>query len=168
MPKYALPEIERRMRVRPEDVPDLHDLPFDLIADRYFDFGRMRLRKITPGSGGPATFKLCKKYGATHAYTEPIVNIYLEEAEYAALRQLPGNDLLKRSYRLEWKGRRFRLDAHTGALAGLYLCETEAGSVEELLRGEFPPFAREDVTQDERFSGAFLAKNQGATPAPLP
>jgi CYTH domain-containing protein len=109
-------------------------------------------------------YKLCKKYGSTGKYEEPIVNIYLTVEEYESLRVLPGRDLVKRRYRYEYQGRRFSIDAHTGALAGLYLCECEAASITELMAIVFPPFAIEDVTTDLRYSGASLA--QSVAPAP--
>jgi hypothetical protein len=147
------------MRILPEQLPDLSGLPYVDVADRYLDGGRMRLRKMTEPGVVESIYKLCKKYGSVGAYEEPIVNIYLTREEYEVLRVLPGRDLVKRRYRYEHQGRRFSIDAHTGALAGLYLCECEAASVAELMAIAFPPFAVEDVTADPRYSGAGLAQS---------
>lgn len=76
---------------------------------------------------------------------------------------LPGHDLVKRRYRYEYQGRRFSIDAHTGVLEGLSLCECEAASLSELMAIAFPPFAVEDVTTDPKYSGAGLAKRERAT-----
>ena len=158
VPKYAQLEIERRMLIPPELIPDLSELPYADIADRYLDGGRLRLRKMTDCGAAESVYKLCKKYGAAAAYEEPIVNVYLTVEEYESLRALPGCDLVKRRYRYEYEGRRFSIDAHTGGRASLYLCECEAASVSELLEIAFPPFAVEDVTADPRYSGAGLAQ----------
>lgn len=159
-PKYARPEIERRMLVRPDRLPDLGGLPCTVIEDRYFEAGRLRLRKMTGPAATDVVYKLGKKYGAIGAYEEPIVNIYLSAAEYDLLRVLPGHDLVKRRYRFEHAGHVFAIDEHGGVLAGLYLCEREAALVADLLAVPFPPFAGRDVTGDARFSGASLARAQ--------
>ncbi len=158
MPKYAQLEIERRMRIPLELLPDLSGLRYTDIEDRYLDAGRLRLRKMTECGATESIFKLCKKYGNTGKYEEPIVNIYLTREEYESLHILPGHDLVKRRYRYEYHGRWFSIDAHMGRWIGLYLCECEAHSVAELIEIAFPPFAFEDVTADPRFLGASLAR----------
>ena len=160
IPKYAQLEIERRMLIPSERVPDLSELPYADIEDRYLNGGRLRLRKVTEFGETESVYKLCKKYGPTGNYEEPIVNIYLTVQEYESLRFLPGFDLVKRRYRYEYQGRRFSIDAHSGSLTGLYLCECEADSNTALLEIAFPPFATEDVTADPQFSGACLAQNE--------
>jgi len=160
MPPYAQLEIERRMRIPPELLPDLSGLRYTEIEDRYLDAGRMRLRKMTDCDATESIYKLCKKYGCTGKYEEPIVNIYLTREEYESFKILPGHDLVKRRYRYEYQGRRFSIDEHTGRWSGLYLCECEANSTSELLKIAFPPFAVEDVTEDPCFSGGALAHAQ--------
>jgi CYTH domain-containing protein len=159
MPKYAQLEIERRLLVSPDLLPDLSGLPYVDIEDRYLDGGRLRLRKMTAAGAAESIYKFCKKYGSDDTYKEPIVNIYLTREEYEVLHVLPGCDLVKRRYRYEYEGRRFSIDAHTGLLSGLYLCECEAASTAELMEIVFPPFAVEDVTADSRYSGASLAQS---------
>lgn len=156
LPKYALLEIERRMLVDATLLPSLEPVPFVSITDRYLDGGRLRLRKMV-ASDGTTQFKLCKKYGHTSAYVEPITNLYLTQAEYEVLTSLPGNTLYKRRYRYTFDGHTFGLDQFEGELTGLYLCEKEAPSVEELAAIIFPPFCVEDVTADPAYSGAALA-----------
>jgi len=158
-PKYAQPEIEKRMLVEAALLPDLDGLDFTVVEDRYLEGGRMRLRKIHPAKTGQEEYKLCKKYGAIGMYEEPIVNVYLTQEEYATFCTLPGSNLVKRCYRMEYGGHRFRLDEHTGSWAGLYLCEIEATSLQELQTIVFPPFAMRDVTADSHYSGAYLARH---------
>ena len=158
IPKYSLLEIERRMLVDPHSLPDLGGCESRLIEDRYFEFGRMRLRKISSAGAPVSIFKLCKKYGKTSSCSEPIANLYLSETEYAEFLKLPGDDLVKRRYRYEFEGRVFSVDEHTGILSGLFIVEKEGASSEELDSMRFPPFAIRDVTEDSRFSGSNLAK----------
>lgn len=160
MPKYAQLEIERRMLVRAELLPDLCSLACKSIEDRYFDAGQMRLRKVTQVGSTEITFKVCKKYGMTGAFVQPIVNIYLTAQEYKSLRHLPGSDISKRRYSYEFQGRYFSVDEHIGGLAGLYLCEYEATSAAVLNSVVFPSFAVEDVTTDARFFGVNLARSK--------
>ena len=146
------------MRIPPDLLPDLSVLHYTDIEDRYLDAGRLRLRKMTELGATESIYKLCKKYGSTGQYEEPIVNIDLTREEYENLQVLPGCDLLKRRYRYEYLGRWFSIDAHSGRWIGLYLCECEADSTSELLEIAFPPFAAEDVTNDPRYSGIGLAQ----------
>ncbi len=146
------------MLVDPDSLPDLSECESRLIEDRYYEFGRMRLRKISRAGTPDPIFKLCKKYGETSRRSEPIANLYLTETEYAELLKLPGNDLVKRRYRYEFEGCIFSLDEHTGKLSGLFMVEKEGVSSEELDSMRFPPFGIRDVTEDSRFSGSNLAK----------
>jgi len=158
--KYSLLEIERRMLVRADLLPDLRGLIYKTIEDRYLDAGRLRLRKVTQVGATESTFKLCKKYGRVGTYEEPIVNIYLTAQEYEGFRHLPGSDILKRRYSYEFQGHDFSIDEHTDALAGLYLCEYEVTSAAVLNTIVVPSFAIEDVTADARFFGANLAHSK--------
>lgn len=157
LPKYAALENERRFLVRPEAAEGLALMRPRLIRDRYLSGGRLRLRAITDEVGGAREFKLCKKYGSSDAVSEPIVNIYLSEAEHAAFAILPGADVVKRRCAVEHGGRAFGLDLFLGPLEGLAICEAEAATREEILGLVFPPWAVVEVTADPFFSGAALA-----------
>lgn len=100
LPKYSLPEIERRWHVDPAKLPDLANLPYRDIEDRYFSGTRLRLRRIAAPGEGP-TYKLCKKYGPLTQFTEPITNIYLTEAEYRLFEVLEADVIRKRRYSIE-------------------------------------------------------------------
>ena len=164
-PKYAELEIERRFLVDSALLPDLSEPDSTLIVDLYLHCGRLRLRKMTSPDDA-VLYKLCKKYGKSGSFQEPITNLYLSEQEHVALAQLPGDSLVKRRYKHPFEGRIFSIDIHLSPHAGLALCEIEAASVEELLSVQFPPYALSDVSYDERYSGAQLAKNVGFLPFP--
>lgn len=89
IPKYAKLEIERRFLVNPTQAPDLGDLPFRRIEDRYLDGTRLRLRAMTDSVTGARELKFCKKYEGGEPLAGPIVNTYLAAAEYAALAAIP-------------------------------------------------------------------------------
>lgn len=95
LPKYSLPEIERRWDV--SSVPSLEGLPYREIEDRYFTGTRLRLRRIW-AVGETPVYKLCKKYGPFSNLTEPITNIYLTEPEYATFENIPAEVVRKRRY----------------------------------------------------------------------
>lgn len=154
-PKYALLENERRFLA--PNPPDLSAAPVRLIEDRYLE-GRLRLRRITHADGQAPEFKLCKKYGSDDPVSAPIVNIYLTEAEHAALASLPGWPLAKRRYRVVHEGQPFSVDVFEGALAGLVLCEKEAGSAAAIRNVAFPPWATLEVTADTFFTGGNLCR----------
>ncbi|OJY76373.1 hypothetical protein [Rhizobium sp. 60-20] len=96
VPKYAQLEHERRFLIAVS--PDLSDLPFRLIEDLYISATRMRLRAIIHSCGQQVEFKLCKKYPMENLFSGAIVNVYLTEAEYAVLAQLPGKRIRKRRH----------------------------------------------------------------------
>ena len=163
-PKYALLENERRFRVDPALAPDLAGLAFRRIEDRYLEGARLRLRAMTDRVTGVRELKLCKKYGGDDPVSAPIVNIYLTEAEYAALAVLPARTIIKRRYRLAHGGRTFGVDVFEGALAGLVLCEAEAESRAAVMALAFPTWVGCEVTDDPFFTGGALS---GITAADL-
>ena len=160
VPKYARLEHERRFWVA--SAPDLSAAPVRLIDDLYLDDSRLRLRAITHPDAAAREFKLCKKYGSDDPASGPIVNIYLSGAEHAMLSNLPGRALRKRRYTVSHDGRGFSVDVFEGLLAGLVLCEAEAGSAEAIAALTFPPWAAREVTADPFFTGAELARSTAA------
>lgn len=97
LPKYSIPEVERRWNVDLANLPDLADLPYREIEDRYFSGTRLRLRMVAT-SGEAPTYKLCKKCGPLTRLTEPITNIYLTEAEFRCFQVLEAEVIRKRRY----------------------------------------------------------------------
>ncbi len=98
-PKYSILEIERRWFVNWNVVSQLVDQEFTLIEDQFLCGGSIRLRKMTQPNG-KSVFKLGKKYQG-QKYVQPITNIYLDEQEYEALKQLGGEVLVKRRYKVD-------------------------------------------------------------------
>lgn len=156
IPKYAKLEIERRFLVNPANAPDLGGLPFRRIEDRYLDGTRLRLRAVTDSETGARELKFCKKYEGGGPPAGPIVNIYLSEAEPAALADAPAAVIVKRRYRVG--ERPFGLDVFEGALEGLMLCEAEAESVEAVRALVFPSWTHREVTAEPFFTGGALAR----------
>ncbi len=151
-PKYSRLEHERRWLIL-GDGPDLSQARGRLIEDLYLEGGRLRLRRAI-FDDGRTELKLCKKYGSDDPLSQPIVNIYLAEAEYRALRLLPGDPLIKRRYSVP----PFGVDVFEGALSGLRLCEAEADTHEGLASVPSPSWLGPEVTGDPRFSGGSLVR----------
>lgn len=159
-PKYALLEHERRFLVDPARLPALG--AGALIEDRYLEGGRLRLRAAT-GADGVRVFKLCKKYGGGDAISAPIVNIYLDAAEYAALARLPGWALSKRRHRVDG----FAVDMFAGALDGLVLAEIDRPDRAEVVVAAAPGWAVREVTGEAAFTGGELSRLDAAGVAGL-
>lgn len=157
MPKYAFIERERRWRVDPAARPDLSALPFVLIEDRYLTGTRIRLRRMTDSATAGRALKVTKKYEADDPLARPIVTIYLTEAEYALLADLPGRSLVKRRYVLQEKEMMFSLDRFLGPLDGLELAEIELEDDATLRALRAPSWAIRDVSEDARYQGGALA-----------
>jgi len=160
IPKYALLENERRFLVTAP--PALAGTRVRLIEDIYLEAGRLRLRRITHFDGQLAEHKLCKKYGAVDAVSEPITNLYLSDEEHAALAALPGRALRKRRHTVMHQGKGFSVDVFEGPLAGLVTCETEAVTPEAIRALRFPPWVAREVTGDPFFSGDSLARTSAS------
>jgi CYTH domain-containing protein len=156
IPKYSHIEHERRFLVT-DAQPSLFVGSHSSIHDCYIHGTRIRLRCITPSDGGAPVFKMCKKYGHVTDTAEPIVNIYLSDAEYRVLADLPGAVIAKRRYHHDVAGVRFAVDAFDGPLSGLILAEVEAGDAATLAALVPPPWATREVTGDPWFRGGHLA-----------
>lgn len=154
LPKYAKLEIERRFLVNPLRAPDVAGLAFRRIQDRYLDGARLRLRAIVDSVTGVSEFKFCKKYAGGDPLAGPVVNIYLTEAEYAALTTIPAAEISKRRYRVDGVG----LDVFEGELDGLMICEAEAATVEAIQARIFPAWTHREVTDDPFFTGGLLCR----------
>jgi CYTH domain-containing protein len=84
-----------------------------------------------------------------------LTTMYLPADEIAALAELPGADLRKTRWRVDFAGRQVAVDEFHDRLTGLVLAETELSLREGRL--PMPAFARKDVTDDDRFTGGTLA-----------
>lgn len=120
-PKYSLPERERRWLAVSALLPRIEG-PGRLIEDRYLDGTHLRLRAVD------GVWKLGKKYDGVSPSSRPIVNVYLNAAEYAVQAALPAAVLLKRRYDIEG----FAVDCFAGALEELCMAEIERPSAQAL------------------------------------
>jgi CYTH domain-containing protein len=154
-PKYAHVERERRWRVDPELRPELDDVPYVVIEDRYIRGTRLRLRRMT--AQDVQSHKLTKKYEAADPQARLIVTAYLTPAEHALLVGLDADPLAKRRYRLAFGGLGWSLDRFTGTLEGLELLEVEAPDAAVLGALRAPLWAGAEITTDPRFEGGTLA-----------
>lgn len=178
LPPYSRLEHERRWLVMPSQVGFLRDKPFSRrFEDRYLRCGRLRLRAMTNSDDGKTTYKLTKKYPFERLDTQPIVSTWLTADEFAELRKLDGDDLVKTRWYDEAGDYTFSIDVFEGSLTGLILCEVEAPTVEVLGAIESPPYAGIEVTEDPFFTGGRLVlaepvtvlarlRTEGALPCP--
>lgn len=149
-PKYAREEIERRWLVDLAAVGPLAQFPCREIDDRYLTGTRLRLRCMRDGA--QAVHKLCKKYGKAPGGVEPITNLYLTQAEYETLAQLPALVVRKHRYAIADGA----LDVYLSP-EGVAIFEKEFGSQAEAAAYQPPAFVGAEVTDEARYSGAALA-----------
>lgn len=151
-PKYTLIERERRWLVNQNQRPDLGDLDYVLIEDRYITGTRIRLRRMTDSKTGQSTLKLTKKYECSDPLARPIVTAYLTEQEFEVFAKLDARSLAKKRYSIAG----FSVDQFDGALDGLELVEIER-SDDQILRDLHPPvWAAAEVSIDLRYQGGTL------------
>ena len=157
--KYARLERERRYLL--DDLPEglTRASPHVQITDNYITGTRLRLRKVREPQTNKWTVKFTQKFAPNAADLSRtiITNIYLTAAESEVLGVFEANEIRKNRYPYEFAGRKFSVDMFLGDLFGLVLAETGFDSDEELDSFPLPPFAVEDVTQNEVFSGGNLS-----------
>jgi CYTH domain-containing protein len=86
-----------------------------------------------------------------------ITNTYLTAAESEVLAVFEANEIRKNRYPYEFAGRKFTIDMFLGDQFGLVLAETRFDSDQELDSFPPPPFAVEDVTHNDLFTGGNLS-----------
>lgn len=153
--KYARIEWERRFLVKcfPCDAVVTRAVR---IADHYLEGTSLRLRRQDDGTG-KAAWKLTQKRpdGASGVRQGLITTIYLTEAEFSLLAQLPARTLIKMRHSIP----PFGVDVFEGELQGLMLAEAEFESAEEASDLKLPSFLGHEVTQDRRFTGGRLVRS---------
>ena len=156
---YTRLEFERKFLVDPSAL-DFNSLqPYSkAIEDRYFEFGRLRLRRQTESDSGEVKFKLTKKFEPSSPHCGRIVSVWLSEPEYEALVTLPGRRLQKRRHYFCGNGFTYGVDVFSGNLSGLLICEFEGGDEAELFAIPAPSFATVEVTADTFFTGGNLCR----------
>ncbi len=154
--KYAQVERERRwLLIRVPDLP--HDVRTLRIIDRYVHGTRLRLREASEADG-----TVVRKFGqkvrlGDDAREVAHTSLYLDEGEWAALAELPGDVVTKTRTLVQSGGTTIAIDVFDGPLAGLILAEIDAGDGDGAeLPLEYQPF--DEVTDDDAFTGAALAQ----------
>jgi hypothetical protein len=159
--KYARVERERRWLLTGLPGQATGTAGARRIHDRYFIGTGLRLRMITDGTDEDApmerklTQKLASDPARPGAVQGLITNLYLSQAAYDLLAQLPGADLSKTRYSIP----PFGIDVFDPPLAGLVIAEAEFDTDEEAATFAAPLFAVAEVTSDVRFTGARLAES---------
>ena len=157
--KYA--HIERERRYLLEDLPEglTRASPHVQITDNYITGTRLRIRKIREPQSNKWTVKFTQKFppNPTDFSRTMITNTYLTAAESEVLDVFEANEIRKNRYPYEFAGRKFSIDMFLGDLFGLVLAETSFDTDEELDTFARPPFAIEDVTNNELFTGGQLS-----------
>ena len=159
--KYSRVEYERRFFVRPEsDWRGALGAGGRSIDDKYLRGTRLRVRVVHDLASGDRTIKLTKKAESPSPFHRTLSRILLTPAEHRLLDRLDGDRLTKVRRHCVHAGHRYAVDEFGGELAGLVLCEVEAGGLGELMRASAPPFADREVTQDPFFDGVNLARTR--------
>jgi hypothetical protein len=178
--KYARWEAERRFLLAA--VPAVASTGAGAhLHDRYLRGARLRLRRVVR-PGEPPVHKLGQKVPGPDGWPPAVAqtSLYLDEAEYTLLAQLPADELTK-TRTLIGDGPVLAVDVFTGRLAGLVLAEYELDPASDDAIGpelsELPEMPElsvlaelpilTEVTNDVRFSGGALARTSAADLARL-
>ena len=128
------------------------------IEDRYLDGTSLRLRRVEDSAA--VVFKLGQKIRADPSDPSLVhaTNLYLTAEEHQRLSVLPAAVLVK----TRWLVGRFAVDEFGGPLRGLLLAEIELAETDlaglEDLPITLPRWLGREVTHDDRYSGATLAR----------
>ncbi|MGA8045997.1 MAG: hypothetical protein WCA30_06985 [Dermatophilaceae bacterium] len=149
--KYAVVERERRYLVRA--VPDGVVARVEIV-DRYVIGTRLRLREVR-SADGEVVRKLGQKVRLSDGPAEvACTNLYLDEAEWSLLADLPARLLRKTRHLVVRDGLRVAVDEHED---GTLVAEIDDGAD---LPVAIPQWLEvlADVSDDERWTGAALAR----------
>jgi len=150
--RYARLEREQRWLLRelPAGVRDER-----IIVDHYWSGTSLRLRMVQHDDD--IVYKLCQKVRLDEDSPEmvKITNIYLHERDFHALSVTPAAIISKSRWSLTSDGADFAIDEFKGRHAGLVLAEKELPADEPRTQG--PEFALAEVTDDDEYTGGWLA-----------
>ena len=126
-----------------------------VIVDHYWTGTSLRLRMIQDSDG--VVYKLGQKVRRNSDDPElvMITTIYLSEGEFHALSVTPASIVAKSRWSLTFHGVLYAIDEFKGRHTGLVLAEVELGEDEPRTSG--PDFAIAEVTNEEHYSGGWLA-----------
>jgi CYTH domain-containing protein len=137
--------------------PDLENCEHKDLFDMYFpaNIEHPKLRIRQKGD----SYELTKKTqtNSNDAGVQHEENIELTADEFAALAKSDGRKLVKKRYRMPYKGLVAEIDIFTGPLKGLVVIEFEFKTLEEKSDFVKPDFCLADVTQENFIAGGFLA-----------
>jgi CYTH domain-containing protein len=161
VPKSKYARLERERRYLLADLPEglTRASPHVQITDNYITGTRLRLRKVREPQTNKWIVKFTQKFAPNPADLSRtiITNTYLTAAEAEVLAVFEANEIRKNRYQYEYDGRKFSIDMFLGDLFGLVLAETSFESDKELDEFPLPPFALEDVTNNEALTGGKLS-----------
>jgi CYTH domain-containing protein len=150
--RYAQLEREQRWLLRelPVGVTDER-----IIVDHYWSGTSLRLRMVQEHD--VVVYKLCQKVRLDDDSPESvkITNIYLSAGDFHALSVTSASIISKSRWSLTHDGLHFGVDEFKGRHAGLVLAERELDADEP--RVSRPSFAAAEVTDDNEYSGGWLA-----------
>ena len=150
--KYAVVERERRLLVG--SVPD-GDVESVEIIDRYVEGSRLRLREMV-WADGRRVRKLGHKVRLSDGPHEvACTSMYLDDAEWELLRQLPARMLRKRRYQVCREGWHLAIDEFED---GTLLAELDDGERPSTAVPAWLDVLRA-VSADEEWTGAALARS---------
>ena len=131
-----------------------------VIVDHYWTGTSLRLRMIQVGD--EVVYKLCQKVRRQSNDPElvKITNIYLGEREFHALSVTPASIVAKSRWSLTSNGVDYAIDEFKGRHSSLVLAEIELGEDEPRTKG--PEFAIAEVTNEEAYTGGWLATASAA------
>lgn len=146
-------EIERKFLVL--SVPDLSNFEFLTLEQGYLCTKPVvRVRKECD------TYYLTYKGKGALAHEE--YNLPLTQESYEHLiKKADGNIITKKRYLIPYLTHTIELDIFEGDLKSLIIAEVEFDSVEEAKAFTPPEWFGEDVTEDYRFTNAFLSTDEG-------
>ena len=161
--KYAVVEREHRFVVLTAPDPTLSARTLE-IDDRYVRGTRLRLRRVRE-AGADDLLKLGQKRRFDEHDPSALAHttLYLDDPEYALLAALPADTLSKTRHHVPLEGGHvLAIDTFHGPLDGLVLAELDLGA-DRVLPAALPHGLGPDVTYDERFTGAALARTDSGT-----
>lgn len=150
--RYA--QLEREQRWLLSSVPRAA-IDERVIVDHYWSGTTLRLRMIEEGDH--AVYKLCQKVRVNDGDPRlvKITNIYLSTSEFDQLSVTPASIVAKSRWTLNAGGVTYAIDEFKGRHAGLVLAEVELDEHAPLVAK--PSFAIADVSDDDEYSGGWLA-----------
>ena len=127
------------------------------LFDNYIENTRLRIRSIRDPQSKKWTRILEQKFAPVNDLScRKLSQIYLNDAEYAALEHLEGREIRKNRYFHEFDGRSMIFDIHIGKLWGLCTMTAAFENADALTNFVPPPFCIFEVTQESAFFGSEL------------